>query len=123
MTSRRLCGGGQIVPLYNWYNHLSQEEKKSLDGKENSKHYMREQGASLMQPTLFSRRVTNLKSLGDYVNPIQEAIDDLLFPTLFGQMEPLPSDLRQLVTLTPTQGGLGLPDSRFEAPQQFAAST
>ena len=28
MTSRRLCGGGQIVPLYNWYNHLSQEGKK-----------------------------------------------------------------------------------------------
>ena len=21
-------GGGQIVPLYNWYNHLSQEGKK-----------------------------------------------------------------------------------------------
>ena len=74
-----------------------------------------------MQPTLFSRRVTNLSL--PCVNPIQEAIDDLLFPTLFGQMEPLPSDLRQLVTLTPTQGGLGLPDLRFEAPQQFAAST
>ena len=33
--------------------------EKSLDAKENSKHYLREQGASLMQPTLFSRRVTN----------------------------------------------------------------
>ena len=56
-------------------------------------------------------------------NPIQESIDDLLLPTLFGQTEPLPSDLRQLVTLTPAQGGLGVPDLRFEAPQQFAAST
>ena len=28
-----------------------------------------------------------------------------------------------LVTLTPAQGGLGVPDLRFEAPQQFAAST
>ena len=28
MAGRRLCGGGQIVSLYNWYNHLSQEGKK-----------------------------------------------------------------------------------------------
>ena len=27
-TSRRLCGGGQIVPFYNWYDHLSEEGKK-----------------------------------------------------------------------------------------------
>ena len=64
-----------------------------------------------------------IESCEDYVDPIQEEIDDLLFPTLFGQTEPLPSDLRQLVTLTPAQGGLGIPDSRFGAPQQFAAST
>ena len=74
-----------------------------------------------MQPTLFSRRVTNLSL--PYVNPIQEAIDDLLFPTLFGQTVSLPSDLRQLVALTPAQGGLSVPDLRCEAPQQFAAST
>ena len=59
----------------------------------------------------------------DYVDPIQEAIDDLLLPTLFSQTEPLPSNLRQLFTLTPAQGGLGVPDLWFEAPQQFAAST
>ena len=85
-----------------------------------------------MQPTLFSRRVTNpkftyimrtIESFEDYVDPIQEAIDDLLLPTLFVPTEPLPSDLRQLATLTPAQGGLGVPDLRFEAPQQFAAST
>ena len=64
-----------------------------------------------------------IESFEDYVDPIQEAIDDLLLPTLFGQTEPLPSDLRQLATLTPAQGGLGVPDLRFEAPQQFAAST
>ena len=39
------------------------------------------------------------------------------------QTDPLPSDLRQLVTLTPAEGGLGVPDLRFEAPQQFADST
>ena len=48
-----------------------------------------------------------IESFEDYVEPIQEAIDDLLLPTLFGQTEPLPSDLRQLLTLTPAQGGLG----------------
>ena len=46
-----------------------------------------------------------------------------LNPTLFGETEPLPSDLRQLVTLTPAQGGLDVPDIRFEVPRQFAAST
>ena len=50
-------------------------------------------------------------------------MDDSLLPTLSGQTEPLPSDLPELVTLTPTQGGQGVPDLRFEAPQQFAAST
>ena len=64
-----------------------------------------------------------IESFEDYVDPIQEAIDDLLLPTLFGQKEPLPSDLRQLATLTPAQGGRGVPDLRFEGPQQFAAST
>ena len=64
-----------------------------------------------------------IESFEDYVDPIQEAIDDLLLPTLFGQTEPLPSDLRQLATLAPAQGGLGVADLRFEAPQQFAAST
>ena len=64
-----------------------------------------------------------IESFEDYVDPIEVAIDDLLLQTLFGQTEALPSDLRQLVTLTPVQGGLGVPDLRFEAPQQFAAST
>ena len=63
-----------------------------------------------------------IESFEDYVDPIQEATNDLLLPTLFGQTELLPSDLHLLVTLTPSQGGLGVPDLRFEAPQQFAAS-
>ena len=61
-------------------------------------------------------------SFEDYVDPIQEAIDDLLLPTLFGQSEPLPNEVRLLVTLTTAQGGLGMPDLRAEAPQQLAAS-
>ena len=71
----------------------------------------------------FTYFLRTMKSFEDYVDPIQEVIDDLLLPTLFGQTEPLPSALRQLVTLTPAQGGLGASNLRFEAPQQFAAST
>ena len=67
----------------------------------------------------FSDFVRTIESFEDYVDPIQEAIDDLLLRTLLGQAEPLPSELRQLVTLTPAQGGLGV---RSEVPQQFAAS-
>ena len=63
-----------------------------------------------------------IESLEDYLDPIQEAIDDLLLPTLFGRKESLPSDLRQLVTLTLAQRGLGVPDLRFEAPQSLHSS-
>ena len=52
-------------------------------------------------PIKFSDFMHTIESFEDYVDPIQEAIDDLLLPTLFGQTEPLPSDLRQLLTLTP----------------------
>ena len=57
-----------------------------------------------------------IESFEDYVDPTQKAIDDVLLPALFGRTEPLPSDLRQLVTLTPAQRELGVPDLRFEAP-------
>ena len=184
------AGGGQIVPLYNWYNHLSQEGKKYgylvngpkswlivksdvlaveakrvfgdevnittkgqrhlgavVGSQEFKDQYCREKvlrwkgelealsEIARSQPhaayTAFTKAykskftyfMRTIESFEDYVDPIQEAIDDLLLPTLFGQTDPLPSDLRQLVTLTPAQGGLGVPDLRFEAPQQFAAST
>ena len=183
-------GGGQIVPLYNWYSHLNQEGKKYgylvngskswlivksdvladeakrvfgdevnittegqrhlgavIESQEFKDQYCREKvfgwkgelealsEIARSQPhaayTVFTKGykskftyfMRTIESFEDYVDPIQEAIDDLLLPTLFGQTEPLPSDLRQLVTLTPAQGGLGVPDLRFEAPQQFAAST
>ena len=63
-----------------------------------------------------------IDSFEDYVDPIQEGIDDLLLPNLFGQSEPLPDEVRLLVTLTMAQRGLGIPDLRADAPQQFAAS-
>ena len=98
--------------------------KRSLDGKENSKLYLRQTYADYTVFTKgykskFTYFMRTIESFEDYVDPIQ----DLLLPTLFGQTEPFPSDLRELVTLTLAQGGLGVPHLRFEAPQQFAAST
>ena len=63
-----------------------------------------------------------IESFEDYVDPVQEVIDDLLLPTLFGQSEPLPKEVRRLVTLTTMARGLGMPDLRAGAPQQLAAS-
>ena len=49
-------------------------------------------------------------------------IEDLLLPTLFGQSEPLLHEVRRLAILATGQGGLGIPDLKSEAPQQFAVS-
>ena len=38
-------------------------------------------------------------------DPIQEVIEDLLLPTLLGQSEPLPNEVRSLATLATGQGG------------------
>lgn len=63
-----------------------------------------------------------IESFEDYTDPIHEVINEIFIPTLFGQVEPLADPLQELITLTPTQGGLGIPLLKEEAPQQFAAS-
>ena len=70
----------------------------------------------------FTYFMRTIESFEDYVDPIQEVIEDLLLPTLFGQSEPLPNEVRRFATLATGQGGLGIPDLKSEAPQQFAAS-
>lgn len=63
-----------------------------------------------------------IESFEEYVDPVQQFIDEMYLPILFGQAEPLPDELSELVTLTPAQGGLGIPDLTTEAPQQYSAS-
>ena len=78
----------------------------TIDSKEPtscSLHYFQEGRSYKFKFTYF---MGTIESFEDYVDPIQEAINILPFPTMFGQTEPLHSDLRQLVTLTPAQGGL-----------------
>ena len=61
-------------------------------------------------------------TLEDYVEPADEAINDIFVPVLFGQTARLPDELRELFTRPPAQEGLGIPDMKAEAPQQYAAS-
>ena len=63
-----------------------------------------------------------IDSFEDYVEPTDEAINDIFLPILFRQTEPLPDELRELFTLPPVQGGLGIPDLKAEVSQQYAAS-
>ena len=58
----------------------------------------------------------------DYTDPVQEALSEILRPQLLGQEESLPVELCELVNLTPAQSGLGIPNLKFEAPLQYAAS-
>ena len=46
-------------------------------------------------------------SFEDYVEPIQEVIEDVLLPTLFGQSEPIPNEVRRLAALTKESRGSG----------------
>ena len=63
-----------------------------------------------------------IESFEEYVGPIHETIHEMFLPLLFGQEEPRSAELCDLVTLTPAQGGLSMPDLRSEALRQYAAS-
>ena len=67
-------------------------------------------------------RTYTIESFEEYVDPVQQVIDGMFLPTLFGQTEPLPDELSELVTLTQAQGGLGIRDLTTEALQQYSAS-
>ena len=58
----------------------------------------------------------------DYTDPMQEVVNKIRPPTMFGQVEPLPDKWQEVITLYPAKGGLGIPSLREEAPQQYAAS-
>ena len=74
-------------------------------------------------PLLFYDFMRTIDFFEDYVEPIDEAINGIFLPVLFRQSEHLPDELRELFTLPPAQGGLGIPDLKAEVSQQYAAST
>ena len=61
-------------------------------------------------------------SFEDYVEPIDEVINDIFLPVLFCQTEPLPDELREPFPIAPAQGALGIPYLKAETSQQYAAS-
>ena len=64
----------------------------------------------------FTHFMQTIEAFEDYTDPILEVLNEILRPQLFGQEERLPDELRELVTLTPAQGGLGVPNLKAEAP-------
>ena len=56
------------------------------------------------------------------MDPIDEVIHTSFLPSLFGRAEPLPEELKELVSLSPAQGGIGIPDLKRESLEQFNAS-
>ena len=61
-----------------------------------------------------------VESFAECVDPVQQVMDKMFLPTLFGQAKPLPDELGELVTLTRARG-LGISDLTTEAPQQYSA--
>ena len=70
----------------------------------------------------FTYYLRTIESFEEYVDPIEEVIHTSFLPLLFGRAEPLPEELKELVSLTPAQGGIGIPDLKRESLEQFNAS-
>ena len=70
----------------------------------------------------FTYCMRTIESFEEYVHPVQEVIDEMFLPSLFGQADQLRDELSELWTLTPGQGGLGMPDLTTEVPQQCSGS-
>ena len=56
------------------------------------------------------------------MNPIEEVIHTSFLPSLSGRVEPLSKKVKELVNLSPAQGGIGIPDLKRESSEQFNLS-
>ena len=63
-----------------------------------------------------------IESFEEYVDPIKEMIHTSFLPSLFERVELLPEELKGLVSLSPAQGRIGIPDLKRESSEQFNAS-
>ena len=57
----------------------------------------------------FAYFMRTIDSFEDYVEPIDEVINDIFLPVLFYQTESLPDELREPFPIAPAQGTLGIP--------------
>ena len=68
----------------------------------------------------FTYYLRTIESFEEYVDPIVEVMIHTSFlPALFGRAEPLPEELKELVNLSPAQGGIGIPDLKRETSEQI----
>ena len=70
----------------------------------------------------FTYYLRTIKCFEEYVDPIEEVIHTFFFPSLFGRVDLLPEELKRLVSISPAQGGIGIPDLKHESSEQFNAS-
>ena len=63
-----------------------------------------------------------IDSFEDYVEPIDEVINDIFLPVLFCQTELLSDELQEPFPIVPAQGALGIPYLKAETSQQYATS-
>ena len=70
----------------------------------------------------FTYDLRTIESFEEYVDPIEEMMHTSFLPSLLGRAEPLPKELKELVNLSPLQGGIGIPDLKRESSEQFNAS-
>ena len=70
----------------------------------------------------FTYYLHTIQSSEEYVDPIEEVIHTSFLPSLLSQAEPLPEELKELVNLSPAQGGIGIPDLKRESSEQFNTS-
>ena len=70
----------------------------------------------------FTYYLRTIESFEEYVDPIKEMIHTSFLPSLFERVELLPEELKGLVSLSPAQGRIGIPDLKRESSEQFNAS-
>ena len=68
--------------------------------------------------TYFLRTIENFQQ---YVEPLDAIISDKLIPTLFGYDNPM-AEIRNLLSLNPSDGGLGFPIIAEESEGQYKSS-
>ena len=71
----------------------------------------------------FTYFMRTIDSFEDYVEPIHKILHDIFLPTIFGQDEQFPKELKELLSLSLAQGSLGIPLLKAESPIQYTAST
>ena len=70
----------------------------------------------------FTYFIRTIKNFEQYVAPIYDLLNEHFIPTLFGSDTPLETPYRDIISLTPNDGGLGINRISVDSKQQYEAS-